>query len=144
MAYVRNWLHCVWGTKNREHFLRGRMKYEIIDHIRKNAKKKDIYIDFINGHLEHIHCLILLSPDMTLGKAVQLIKGESSHWINKSGLMPDKFEWADEYFAASVSESDVPKVRGYIKNQEEHHCHQTWEDEYRDYLLKHGFQEFEG
>ena len=32
-----------------------------------------------------------------------------------------KFEWQDDYIALSVSEPIVPKVREYIKNQEEHH-----------------------
>ncbi len=134
----------MWGTKNKEPFLKGEMKYDLINHIRENAKKKKIFIDYINGHIQHIHCLICLSPDQTLGKVIQLIKGESSYWINKSGSLSRKFEWADEYFAASISESDIPKVRGYIKNQEEHHSHQSWEDEYRDYLRQHGFDDAQG
>jgi hypothetical protein len=49
---------------------------------------------------------------------MQLIKGESSYWINKEQLLNRKFEWQDEYFAVSVSESMLDKVRNYIKNQE--------------------------
>jgi len=56
-----------------------------------------------------------------MSKIIQLIKGESSYWINKHKLCKQKFESQDEYFAVSVSESMVDKVRGYIKNQEEHH-----------------------
>jgi len=41
---------------------------------------------------------------------MQLIKGESSFWINKNKLTARKFEWQDEYFAVSVSESVVDKV----------------------------------
>ena len=52
---------------------------------------------------------------------MQLIKGESSFWINRNEFIKNKFEWADEYFAVSISESHVNKVREYIKNQEEHH-----------------------
>ncbi len=36
---------------------------------------------------------------------MQLIKGESSFWLNKNGLTREKFESQDEYFAVSVSES---------------------------------------
>ena len=50
-----------------------------------------------------------------------LIKGESSFWVNRSDLSNTKFEWQDEFIAVSVSESVLPKVREYIKNQEEHH-----------------------
>ena len=46
--------------------------------IKENAKKKEIYIDSINGHTEHLHCLFSLNGDMSIAKAMQLIKGESS------------------------------------------------------------------
>jgi len=56
-----------------------------------------------------------------------MIKGESSNWINKNQLTKEKFEWQDEYFAVSVSESHLEFVREYIKNQEEHHQKKTFQ-----------------
>jgi len=50
---------------------------------------------------------------------------KSSFWINKNKIIKIKFDWADEYFAVSVCESDVNNVREYIKNQEEHHKKKT-------------------
>lgn len=73
---------------------------------------------------------------------MQLIKGESSYWINKQKLTPEKFEWQDEYFAVSVSESNIDIVRDYIKNQEEHHRHKTFADEYDELIEKFGFKKF--
>jgi putative transposase len=140
MSYVKNWLHCVWGTKNKLPFLRKEIRQVIIEHIKANAKQKDIYIDTINGHTKHMHCLISLGPDQTLAKVMQLIKGESSFWINKNKLTPHKFEWAVEYFGISISDSDTPKIREYIKNQEDHHKKITWEEEYNMFLTKYGFQ----
>ena len=144
MAYVKNWLHCVWGTKNRVPFLRPEKKYEIINHIRTNAASKGIYIDFLNGHTEHLHCLLLLDCDQTLSKVIQLIKGESSHWINKNQLVKTRFEWADEYFGVSVSESHINSVRDYIKNQEEHHRKRTWEEECDEFIKLYGFNKNQG
>lgn len=96
-------------------------KWDILNHIKENARNKGIYIDFINGDKNHIHCIISLNSDETLSKTMQQIKGESSFWINKNKLAQGKFEWADEYFAVSIGESQLDKVRDYIKNQEEHH-----------------------
>jgi len=84
MAYIRIWIHCVWGTKNRIAFLTKENKRTIINHIRENARTKDIYIDFINGSKEHLHCIISLNQDQNISKVMQLIKGESSFWINKN------------------------------------------------------------
>jgi putative transposase len=68
-----------------------------------------------------------------------LIKGESAFWINKQKLTNQYFEWQDEYFAVSVSESQIETVRNYIKNQEVHHTKKTWNDEYEELILRHGF-----
>jgi len=44
MSYVRIWLHCVWGTKNRIPFIAENNKKAIIGHIRENAiKKRNLY-----------------------------------------------------------------------------------------------------
>jgi REP element-mobilizing transposase RayT len=144
MAYVKNWLHCVWGTKNRIPFIKGELKLDLIRHITENAKKKNIHIDIINGYRQHIHCLISLNADQKLSEVMQLIKGESSYWINKNKKTSTKFEWADEYFGISISESDLPNVRNYIKNQEEHHRAKTWDEDYNEYLKKYGFEEHQG
>jgi putative transposase len=144
MAYVKNWLHCVWGTKNRSPFLISELKFEIIDHIRMNAKEKNIYIDHINGYKDHMHCLLSLNPDQTLSKVMQLIKGESSFWINKNSLFNNKFEWTDEYFGVSISESQLNFVRNYIRNQEEHHQVKTWKEEYEEFIKEYAFSRIEG
>ena len=115
-------------------------KLQIINHIKENAKSKGIYIDFINGYKDHIHCTISLNSDQTLSKTIQLIKGESSFWINKNKLVNGRFEWADEYFAVSVSESHINNVRDYIKNQENHHNKKTWEEEYEEFIEKFRFK----
>jgi REP element-mobilizing transposase RayT len=144
MAFVKNWLHCVWGTKNRHPYLIGDIKDEVINHILSNAKLKNIYIDTINGYKEHVHCLISLNPDKSLSDVIQLIKGESSYWINKQKITRFKFEWAVEYFGISVSESQLNNVRHYIRNQEEHHEKESWEDEYNKLIIEYGFDRFPG
>ena len=73
---------------------------------------------------------------------MQLIKGESAFWFNKQGLTKQNLEWQDEYFAVSVSESQIDTVRNYIKNQEEHHKHKTFQQEYDELISKFGFKKF--
>jgi len=143
MSYVKIWVHVVWGTKNRERVLQKEIRKVLFHHIRENAKKKNIYIDFINGYLDHIHCLIALNAEMTIAKAVQLIKGEAAYWANKNNLLKTKLDWANEYFAVSVSESMIDKVRDYIKNQEEHHKKITFQQEYEEFIRKYNFIKLE-
>lgn len=137
MSYAKIWVHIVWGTKNREPVLDKNARVLLFEHIKVNAKEKGIYVDFINGMPEHIHCLIALNADISLAKTVQLLKGESAFWANKEGIVKGKLEWAHEYFAGSVSESQIDKVREYIKNQEEHHRKITFKEEFDAFIEKY-------
>ncbi len=101
----------------------------VLSHIRENARNKEILIIALNGVQNHLHCLLSLNAEMTIAKALQLLKGESAHWINEQQLLRRHFEWADEYFAISVSESGVEEVKRYIERQEEHHRKRSWEEE---------------
>lgn len=144
MSFVKIWIHAVWCTKNREPVLEKSIREKVCRHIVENAKLKSIYIDCINGYTEHLHCLMTLNAEASLAKNMQLIKGESSFWINKNKLIKIHFEWADEYFAASVSEDKLDIVRKYIFNQEEHHKKATFIDEYNLFLKKYGFEVKQG
>ena len=139
MAFVKVMIHAVWGTKNRHPYLTKEIREVVISHIKENALKKQIYIDTINGYSDHLHCLFGLNTDITIAKTLQLIKGESAFWINQEKLTIPKFEWADEYFAASVSESQLNKVRDYISNKEEHHKKTTFATEYDKFITKYNF-----
>jgi REP element-mobilizing transposase RayT len=107
--------------------------------LKANARDKGIYLDFINGYSDHVHILFTLNADLSLSKTMQLIKGESSYWANNNRTLKTKIEWADDYFAVSVSESMVSKVRNYIRNQEEHHKKLSFKEEYDQFMEKYGF-----
>lgn len=139
MAFVRIWVHSVWGTKNRYPYFVKEIKQKVINHIKENAKQKKIFIDCINGYHEHLHCLLGLSAEMSISKTIQLIKGESAFWINREKITKEKFEWANEYFAISVSESQLEKVKAYIKNQEEHHKKMGFTEEYQKFIQIYEF-----
>lgn len=142
MAFVKIWLHVVWTTKLRAPLLKKEIRYLVFDLIRENAKSKNIYIDCVNGHVDHVHCLISLKPDQTIAKVIQLIKGESAFWINRQKFINEKFAWQEEYFALSVSESQLSKFRDYIYNQEVHHSKKPFANEYNQFISKYGFDKF--
>ncbi|MDD2796991.1 MAG: IS200/IS605 family transposase [Bacteroidales bacterium] len=139
MSYVKIWVHLVFSTKNREPLLNKEIRPKVYKHIIENCKQKKIFLQAINGYSEHLHCLISLGKDQTIAQVAQLIKGESSYWINNNDLTENKFAWQDDYFAVSVSESKVDVVVNYIKNQENHHSQKTFNDEVDEFVTKYGF-----
>ncbi len=64
------------------------------------------------------------------------MKKRSSKWMKQQGV--EKFSWQAGYGAFSVSESQVRRVIGYISTQEEHHRRQTFQEELRGFLRRHG------
>ena len=141
MSYIKIWIHAVWGTKNRMPLLKQPILEQVCSHIAINAKEKGIYIDRINGYNEHLHVLMLLKSDYSISKKMQLLKGESAFWINKTGLIKTQFEWADKYFAASVSKDKIDVVRAYIDSQQTHHLKQTFIEEYKNFLSSLVYEE---
>lgn len=139
MSYVKIWIHAVWTLKNRKPILTSEVRQVLFDHIHQNALSKEILMEIVGGHVNHVHCLFRLRNNQTIENVMQLIKGESSFWLNKSGLIQLKLNWQKEYFAVSVSESQIDKVKNYILTQEEHHKKKTWEDEYNEFMEKYGF-----
>jgi|SRR5690625_78041 len=141
MSWVRVWVHLVFSTKNRYPFLKNsRIRNEVYNHILENAKKKDIFLEAVGGYKEHIHCLVSLNREMSISKTAQLIKGESSYWINKEKLISEHFNWQDDYWAVGVSESHVKRVKSYIANQEQHHKLKTFSEEVNEFMNKYGWK----
>jgi len=140
MSFIKIYVHFVWSTKNRIPFLTKDIRQSVFKHIRENAKTKNIHIDFINGYTDHVHCLVSLNDDLSIGKIAQLIKGESSFWINRNKLTPTKFAWQEEYFAIAVCDDKIQIVRDYIANQEQHHGKKTFAQEYDEYIDRYGFE----
>ncbi|CAN5748981.1 hypothetical protein BH11BAC7_BH11BAC7_29530 [soil metagenome] len=140
MSYVRIWVHLVFTTKLRTPWLKKEIRNEVCNHIISNCKEKEIYLKAVNGYTEHLHCLIALGKDQSISKVSQLIKGESSFWINKNKLVPEKFSWQDDYWAVSIGESQVERVFNYIKNQEAHHSKKTFRAEEQEFMDKYGFK----
>ena len=144
MPFIKIWIHAVWATKNRAPLLEKSLRKSVISHIRENAKAKNIYIDSIDGYVDHLHCLISLKGEQSISMIVQLIKGESSFWINQQKWIPDRFAWQTEFFAVSVGESQVKSVRNYINQQGQHHSKMSFQEEYDEFMEKYEFETFRG
>ncbi|MDP3432084.1 MAG: IS200/IS605 family transposase [Bacteroidota bacterium] len=140
MSYVKIWLHCVWSTKNRTCTIPKSFRPALLKHFWENVNEKNIVLDYINAHEDHVHALVNLGKQQNLSTVMQYLKGESSFWINSQKILPCQFSWQDDYFAVSVSHSHVDRVRQYIKNQDEHHKKISWEEEIELFLKKYGFE----
>jgi REP element-mobilizing transposase RayT len=145
MSWIRIWVHLVFSTKDGFPFLNTlELREKAFKHIKQNAETKDIWLDNIGGYKNHVHCLVSLGSEQSISKIAQLIKGESSFWINKNNVTKSKFIWQDDYWAVSVSESHINSIRKYIQLQEEHHKLKSFSEEIDDFMKKYGWNLIKG
>ena len=140
MSFVKIWVHVIFATKNREPFLTREIRYQVKNKIIEICKGQTIYLQSVNGYRDHLHCLVSLGREQTISNVVQQIKGGSSNWLNEKYFENDEFLWQDDYFAISVSQSQVQKVIKYIKNQERHHTTNSFDDEINELNKKFGIK----
>jgi len=91
----------------------------------------------IGGTSDHIHLLIALPVDRRLSETIRDLKANSSRWMSENG---PRFSWQEGYGAFSVSPSQAPVVKQYIRNQDEHHKKRSFEEEFVALLQKSGIE----
>lgn len=133
-TYHKIWMHFIWTTSKRQKLITKELKQKLIQHYKEYGKEKEVYVETVNGDIDHLHLLISLTPSQAPAKVANLLKGESSNWINRNQFIRSKFSWQRGYSVFSVSESQVAKVRKYIKNQEEHHRKKSYLEEVSEFL----------
>ncbi|MCH7658886.1 MAG: transposase [Bacteroidetes bacterium] len=104
-------------TKKRERIIIKELKQKLLFHFKKYGDENNIYIDTANGEIEPIHLLAGLKPNHTPSDIANLIKGESSNWVNPNNFISGKFACQRGFAVFSVSESQVDKVRRYIRRR---------------------------
>jgi REP element-mobilizing transposase RayT len=91
----------------------------------------------IGGVEDHVHILAKVSPTIAISDFLEKLKANSSKWAKS---VRRGFGWQDGYSAFTVSESQVERVRAYIRNQREHHKKTSFRDELIALLKAHGVQ----
>lgn len=136
-SLIKNYVHIIFSTKNREHTITETVEDELYDYIGGICKSLECYPVQVGGFTNHIHILCLLSTKMRLMKLVEEVKSHSSLWMKTKEKGLESFYWQLGYGAFSVSPSQVDIVKAYILNQKEHHSKKTFEDEFRAILKKY-------
>jgi putative transposase len=134
-TYPNVLIHCVFSTKERRSLIPETLATMLFKYL--NGIGSNIHVPVIaaGGTPNHVHLLIALPASITLAKAMQTFKANSSRWIGEHGI---NFAWQNGYAAFSVSASNRDAVREYIAHQPEHHQKHSFEDEFVALLRKSG------
>ncbi len=89
---------------------------------------------------DHVHLLCDLHPAVAVSDFVRSVKSTSSGWMHRGFSQLKDFAWQQGYGAFTVSASALASVRRYVRDQERHHRHLGFEEEFRQLLAKHGIE----
>jgi len=138
-TYCSALFHCVFSTKERRPIIPLDLKERLWPYMAGIARMNQFKVLAAGGMPDHAHVLLSLPATIPIAKAVQLIKGGSSKWINDH-LERRSFAWQDGYAGFSIGISQVENTVRYIDNQERHHKRMTVDEELIRMLERHGIK----
>jgi REP element-mobilizing transposase RayT len=133
-------IHFVFSTKNRQETIDESIKNRLWAYMGGVAKQNNMIPQAVGGTSNHVHLLLSLPPTISVAKAMQLIKTNSSKWLNEEYPYKKKFAWQSGYGAFSVGMGRLTQTIEYIDRQEEHHQKKTFEEEYIGFLKINGIE----
>lgn len=86
-------IHAVFAVKGRENVLKKDVRNRIFEYISGILKGLELFPLAVNGFADHIHIFFELNPKISISKVLQVVKANSSKWINENNLVLGKFEW---------------------------------------------------
>jgi len=132
------YLHIVFSTKLRKPFLTDQdSQSELHAYLAGACRNLDSPSLQIGGVEDHVHILCQLSKTLPVADLVRELKRESSKLLKPKIA---KFQRQQGYGAFSVSPSHVDALKDYIRNQQEHHRTETFQDELRRLFRKYSVE----
>ena len=138
-SLARVLIHIIFSTKNRAPWLKRHELREAMNGYLVGALRNlDCSAIAVGAAEDHVHILCHLSRTLSIAGLLEEIKKTSSAWIKTQEPALGEFYWQSGYGAFSVSPSNVEQVEQYIANQEEHHRKVSFQEEFREFLKRHG------
>jgi REP element-mobilizing transposase RayT len=131
----------VFSTKERRPLLIAVIRDRLWPYLGGVARENGMKALAVGGETDHVHLLLSLPTTLSISKALQLIKGNSSKWLRETfpELRPQGFAWQEGFGTFSIGVSGVEDTVHYIQTQEEHHRKKNFSEEFKMFLKKHGY-----
>lgn len=128
MSYTNLLYHIVYATKERAPLITPSLKPILHEYLGGTVRGLGGIAIGINGAEDHVHILARIRPTISISEFMSKLKSASSGWAKRQ--TKGRFGWQARFAAFTVSESQVERVRRYIRNQEEHHRKHSFQDKF--------------
>jgi REP element-mobilizing transposase RayT len=131
--------HVIFSTKERRAFIDQLWRERLHAYLGGAVRRAGGVAEAVGGVGDHVHLLMGLRAAHRLADVVRDIKAASSEWVHQE-IKLAVFSWQDGYGAFTVSASQLDGVKRYIASQTEHHRKKSFQEEYREMLVKSGVE----
>lgn len=126
-AVTSVFVHVVWSTHDRLARLAPEGDASLVAILRRSAATIRVALVSAGVADDHVHGLVQLPADVSVAKAVQQVKGASSHALGRGRFGG----WQTGYWAESISTERIERAAAYVAHQRAHHAsvfeHEPWE-----------------
>jgi len=121
-SFVSCLMHCVWSTKERRRLVTPELQERLYPYLGGIARENKMKALAVGGVEDHVHMLLSVPSTLSIAKAMQLLKGNSSKWIHET--FPDKglLEWQ----ACLHQESETASSFAFIQGRTDCVSRQAW------------------
>ena len=124
------YIHIIFGTKNRRHFLKGDIEKQVHCSLREAARAWDIIPVATNSAWNHCHTLLSWNPELSVDEVAAELKNRTALAV---GMDPQEL-WQKGYAAFSVNPGRVEHLKGYISRQKDLHRNEDTIPQYESWL----------
>jgi len=115
--------HAVLTVKHRRRVISDRVRNVLLSAAHAACAEIGVLLVEAKGEADHLHCMFLHGPEISLSKIVQKVKTATSRAVRKRAfpevarkLRGDRF-WSPSYFVVSCGGAPIDVVRKYIETQ---------------------------
>ena len=135
------YLHIVFSTKNRSPYLTDKgLRAAMHAYLAGTFEGLGSPARVVGGVDDHVHALCRFGRTLSIAELLKEAKRAGTGWAREQRPELSDFRWQAGYGAFSVSPGDVDEVVAYIRDQEEHHRKDSFQDEFRRLLRAHGIE----
>jgi REP element-mobilizing transposase RayT len=131
-SLVEIYVHIIFSTKDRRAFLADvQVRKDVHAYLASVFNHHDCPAVEVGGVEDHVHIVCRLGKLASISDIVRDVKRASSIRLKNREIALPSFAWQAGYGAFSLSATHVDAARDYVRNQEEHHKTETFQDEFR-------------
>jgi putative transposase len=139
-SLTKLYAHLIFSTKNRQPFLADAVRPRVHAYLATTIRDMDSPWVVVGGVADHVHILFDIGKMHAPVEFVERTKRESSKFIKTLGEKYAGFYWQRGYGMFSVGPAHRDEAEEYVCNQKAHHRVKSFQEEFRAFLDRYGFE----